>query len=520
MKRLVFLLSILLLFPIISAVEFDMKEEFSQGETLMAKVSGNFLLPLQKDNVFFYRGHVRMPVEYDIKKIDEEYYIYALLVGKEPRNYSIALENVRYMRGAEMSEEDIIRNFTINNQTADFSINPGFASSTEFSIEVQNLQDWQITIQVSTETSEETSREVYPESVSLRSGQKEDIDFIFETQIPIFKIVELRTGNFTYEIPASIPITEVQVEEIFKFEPATLILSAATDSEIERTIYLYNVGDEEITNITISLSDSLKPYVNISHESVDKLDANSNIPIELIFLSEEEFELEGHIQAKQEGKTVYSQISVKFLTDYIAPEEPIQEYTTQTCAELGYAICDTNEECSGDIVYAKDNACCIGSCKSKETTQTGKIIGIVLLIIVIIVGIWFYKKKYKKAKKPVDLLKVAKGRTHNFSRRNKKNIRKEIKEPERRIEPVTRRVERPATRIVEKPIIKEVEKKVFIERPRPPKHKYVASINTKKYHKESCRLSKLIKEQYKKSDNDIGYFQREGYKPCKVCFKS
>ena len=122
MKKLAFLFIILLLLPIISAVKFDMKNEFSQGETLMAKVSGNFLIPLQKDNVFFYRDHVRIPIEYDIKKIDEDYYIYALLLGKEPKNYSIALENIRYMKGGEISEENIIQNFTINNQTADFSI--------------------------------------------------------------------------------------------------------------------------------------------------------------------------------------------------------------------------------------------------------------------------------------------------------------------------------------------------------------------------------------------------------------
>ena len=516
MKKLIFLLLLFLIFPIISAVEFDMKEEFSQGETLMAKVSGNFLLPLQKDNVFFYRGHVRMPVEYDIKKIDEDYYIYALLIGKEPKNYSIALENIRYMKGGEMSEKNIIRNFTINNQTADFSINPGFASETEFSIEVQNLQDKKITIQVNTKADVNISGETYQEPITLKSGQKKDIDFIFETSEPIFKIIELSTENLNYQIPASIPTTEIQAEEIFKFEPSTLIFSASTNSETEKTIYLYNTGDEEIIDITLFLSDSLKLYVNISHESIDKLDANSNIPIKLTFLSEEEFELEGHIQAKQEEKIVYSQISVKFLTDYVPTEEPPQEYTTKTCVELGYAICSRNEKCSNDdIVYAKDNVCCTGICELKETTQTGKIIGIIILIAIIIIGIWFYKKKYKKAKKPVDLLKVAKGKSHNFSRKNKKKPA-----PIERTRPITRVVERPVTRTIEKPIVKVVEKKVFVERPRPPKFKYVGSVNTKKYHKESCRLSKLIKEEYKESNDDVEYFQRKGYKPCKVCFKS
>ena len=64
----------------------------------------------------------------------------------------------------------------------------------------------------------------------------------------------------------------------------------------------------------------------------------------------------------KEEKNIYSQISVKFLTDYVPPVEVPEEYSTKTCAEMGYAICGTNTECSGDTVYAKDNVCCVGSC--------------------------------------------------------------------------------------------------------------------------------------------------------------
>ena len=75
----------------------------------------------------------------------------------------------------------------MNNQIADFSINPGFASGTEFSIEVQNLQDAKITIEVKTKAYTDILEETYYESVTLKSGQKKDIDFIFEVQEPVFK---------------------------------------------------------------------------------------------------------------------------------------------------------------------------------------------------------------------------------------------------------------------------------------------------------------------------------------------
>ena len=91
--KILIILFILLLLPLISAVEFELKTNFSQGETLIAKVSGYFLEPILKENIFFYRGHVRIPMEYDVAEIGEEFYIYALLSDKSPNNYSIVIKN-------------------------------------------------------------------------------------------------------------------------------------------------------------------------------------------------------------------------------------------------------------------------------------------------------------------------------------------------------------------------------------------------------------------------------------------
>ena len=125
MKRTILIL-FLLIFPLISAVEIDMKDEFDQGETLMAKISGNFLEQVKKENILFYREHVRVPLEYDLAKIDNEYYVYAELGNKEPNNYSLRIENVNYMKGATVVDDDLIKEFIITEEVADFSINPGF----------------------------------------------------------------------------------------------------------------------------------------------------------------------------------------------------------------------------------------------------------------------------------------------------------------------------------------------------------------------------------------------------------
>jgi len=341
-KTTLFFAFLLIILPIISAVEFDMKTELSQGETLMAKVSGNFVEPVLKENIFFYRGHVRIPMEYDIAKIDDEYYIYALLGTKAPNNYSISIESIKYMKGSTISEENLVKNFTITEETADFSINPGFIiTEKDFYIEVQNLQDYEITIDIDTNETGEVGgffavlfgiTEDEEDSVTLRSGEIKKINFELGN-VTTFKMVGLSTENLTYEIPVYAFVSEVE-----------------------------EIGEEEESE-----------GINISEEQ------NQTIT------TEEETTTEDN-------------------------ESIIQVASTKTCEELNGTICKKNEKCDGKLEYARDAVCCLGTCKKIQKTQTGKIIGWSIVIVIVVFLIWFFKKKYRGAKKDIDLLKIAKGK--------------------------------------------------------------------------------------------------------------
>jgi hypothetical protein len=554
MKKSVILILILLIVPIISAVEFDMKSNFSQGETLIAKISGNFLEPILKENIFFYRDrHVRVPIKsFDVGKINDEFYIYALLSDKEPyNNYSLIIKNVKYMKGSQISEEEIVKDFAINEDISDFSINPGFVITKEdFFIEVQNLQDYKITIQVKTITENETSDE---DAITLISGEIKKISFnIEDAEQPTFKMIELSTENFTYSIPVYIYLeSESQKKEKdFDFDPPELNISLPTNSNTTRIIYLYNTGEEILENISLSVSNSLKPYINISAINIEELEKNSTIKIELYIFSKEEGEVKGYIKAQIENESLftYSEISLNFLKDYVPSEDEIP--ITKTCLELNGEKCDSGEECNMETINAKDGVCCLGTCEEIKESNLGLIIGIGMLIIVAGIIAWFFIKKYRGAKKPVDLLKIAKGKRqepqmiHQTRKIEQPIIRRNISQPvkfvnrpvQQRPKTIIRYVETPVIKevekivekpiikevekIVEKPVIKNVEKKIFVERPKrpaPPRFKYKASTESQTYHKTSCRLAKLIKQKYKLTSNNINYFKKKGYKPCKVC---
>ncbi|MBT4135931.1 hypothetical protein HOD75_01035 [archaeon] len=99
-----------------------------------------------------------------------------------------------------------------------------------------------------------------------------------------------------------------------------------------------------------------------------------------------------------------------------------------------------------------------------------------------------------------------------------KTIRETIKTI---VETIEKPIRVPFVKTIEKPVIKikEVEKPIFIEPKKKKEFNYVASTETKTYHENDCRFSKLIKKNYKLMDDEEVYFKRLKYTPCKSCIK-
>ena len=110
---LTFSLTVLIILPtFISAVQIEMRDAYSQDETLIAKITGNFVDAFSSENIFFYREHVRVPTQFTLSKAGSDYYLYALLSGKTSGNYSLQIQDVRYKVGTQTKEDDVIKNFT------------------------------------------------------------------------------------------------------------------------------------------------------------------------------------------------------------------------------------------------------------------------------------------------------------------------------------------------------------------------------------------------------------------------
>jgi len=398
----------------------EQKSEFDQGETLISVVSGNFIDRITRDNVLFFHDHVQIPMIYEVEKINEDFYIYALLADKQPGNYSVVIRDVRYMKGSQMTDEDIVKDFIITENTADFSVNPGVViTSEDFSLEVQNLQEGKIILTLDYPEEFTTSEN----SFELSSGQIKEIDFQINANQKILRNINLSSENTSYSVPVSFDISgsaDNESEESnlsFKFEPQKINIQIPTNSDSKRIVYILNTG-REAEDISLSVSSGIEEYVVVSPQEIGSISKDSAEKIEISIESgEDEKNMSGWITATVESETNETfttklSVSLEFISDFIPENETSEEeFIVTTCVQLGGVICGEGEICTGETKSVKDGVCCLAPpiCEEPEKTSKGKVIGWSIIVIVILFLFWFFKR-YKRARPKVNLLGIAKGR--------------------------------------------------------------------------------------------------------------
>ena len=422
---------------LISAAQIDFTKNssaFSQGETLIAKVSGNFLEKITSDNIFFYRAHVRIPMVYEVSEVNDNFYIYAMLTGKTEGNYSLALENVIYMDGIQESQQNIVKNFTIGNETSSFSVSPGFAqiqnTPGSFSLDVQNLKSSQITITIGTSDKIQSQN-----SINVQSGEIKIVAFnIPNEENPFSENIKLTSGTTEYLIPVFVSqnatsggqtgnetngnqtnggtsdgstTTNEDSEEEFRLQPDSINVSMSTNSETKRIIYIMNIGNVEVKKINFEIPSELKPYVTISYPKSLEENVSERVEITIESGNEEKF-IEEAIKVESEGARAYLNITLNFIPDYVPTESENGELILATCSQLGGKSCLSDEKCTGEVAQVKDGVCCLkpGICETAKTgSSMGKIIGWSMVAVVILFLLWFFKR-YKRVGPKIDLLKI------------------------------------------------------------------------------------------------------------------
>ncbi len=202
MKKGWILLAVIFFVPFLLAASIDIKEEYMQGETIIAKISAYFASPIDETNIVFYRdGHVKIPMDYEVQKLGDYYFLKVSLASKSEGNYSIAIENTQYYSGGKIVEGDIRADFLINSEMASFEVDPGYVlTSGAFDISMTSFSDDEITISIDNPSEISSADELV-----IGPAQTETVSFASEAvSEDTLVYVSVSEGSTDYEIPVYI----------------------------------------------------------------------------------------------------------------------------------------------------------------------------------------------------------------------------------------------------------------------------------------------------------------------------
>ena len=398
MKKIGSLLLLLFLISSVSAISTDMKEIYNQGETLIVEILGNILQPIDKEDVEIFRGHVQVPIDYDVKRVGDNYYFYGIAPLDE-NNYTLKINDIFTTVNGVEERIDFEQNFTTSNEISPYSIKPGFAifeESFEFILTLN--EDLDRTISVDFPEPSEVILNPGENELEINSIENETgfrLINIGDYSVPIF-ILETIEPEETENSTANLSIFPRRLESILLF-----------GEEKTYPIRITNDGELEVSNLVIGYNEEsfiIEPTTFFSIQPNETVEINVTLKTINETLSEViTFEAEGFYE-RVEVNIAYTENSEEVVTPYL--EEDYENSQGYYCSELGGKSCSAEEVCSEETVQTLDvNECCSGECsipKSNSFAWIGYLIGLIILVVLIIVGVKYKKSnKSKESKNPL-----------------------------------------------------------------------------------------------------------------------
>ena len=372
------------------AITTDMKDSYSPGETMIVGLSGNILEQIPSENVVFKRGHVAVPLEYDIKKLGDKTYLWAIAPLSED-NYTLNINGVVTTVAGNVQKIDYEKNFTVAGKVADYSVKPGFVlAKDDFDLTIRLNEDFDKTISVSFPV--EQNILLKPGDNKLRfsianvTGTQFITAVIGRYSVPIYII-----SNKTAAAQIITPVLEIIPTYIQR------IISGLESYKIK----IRNTGSERIENIQIFYN---KDLFSITPQS-EGINIESNDSFFFTIVVNNLTNIKEKIYINAPNVSIDLPVEINITENATSPLENASKGADAGyyCSELSGVICSSDESCTGQTQTSIDGLCCIGKCAAKPKASSSAWWGY-LLIVLVLTGIIYLYIKYKKAKPKKNLL--------------------------------------------------------------------------------------------------------------------
>ena len=403
-------------------------EEIQPGETILATIqtSGEFTKQIEPSNIKFFQGRKQISLESDIIFYKGKHYLY--IYTTREGNFTIQIENILYkeagiLKSTTISKQfNVSKNILINEDTNETStqiltIKPGFVFTT-LTPSIKLINSGTSSLNLTYDKNE----------ISLAPLESQEITFtpeeVFSTlNISTYKEFSIPVIYFSANASFESPIVKPSLRQ----NPELLLVETFTKTKSQETIELFNFGNNNITD--------LQTTSNIEFIKIEKLEdmpprGVQNLTLTINPKTPGHFQGEINITFRQneEQKNILIPLSI-----FVLPEGTSEEsfqVKNETCEELSGMICPPGTLCNGTATFTKSinpEYCCLALCvkvegDAFESNSFGWLIGILILIVLVLIGYYFYKKqKQIVPQKPSEQLKI---RTEKYDRRMRGSLTK------------------------------------------------------------------------------------------------
>lgn len=376
---------IMILIPSVIAIDVNIKSSYSPGETIISEITGVLTDPIAEGDIIFQRdGHVQVPLEYGLEKINSKYYIWAIAPMTE-NNYTLLIKKVHTLLNGVANITEYKKEFAVKGKIVDYSVSPGAIFTTkDFYVSYTLNKDTPLDVAVNLNDTR---------SITLQPGKNK----------VLFSIESIKRSNLNYlqigmyQIPVYIKVNDTMPVTNIDMTFSPRLIGVSFLERREAKVGIVNLGSENLRNINLEYDSNI---LSIDPSSGINISSGETVYV-TIKLKEGIKNISTDVFARATG--ISAVLSIDASVNASNPSEI--KKAGYYCSELQGKVCTTNQFCAGDLSNSLDGSCCVGDCVEKKNTSSGGYgwIGWILLIGIIIVAYFIWRKysKIKSEKEPV-----------------------------------------------------------------------------------------------------------------------
>jgi hypothetical protein len=413
------LISIILFTSLVSAASLSINNVYDQGETIIISIEGNVLESIDRSQVEFKRGHVSIPLEYDIVKVGDSWHAWAL-APLANNNYSVTISDIVITQNNQPTLINFSENFSVSENKTDYAVKPGAIDiSDEAIFTAISYLDTDQVIKVAFEDPDN------PNPATLELGLKDDLligeSYTLEPGENTLTLSlngigqEQRTIQIgMYDVPAFLRGDGSAENQNDNQDPIIIHGLTFLPKRIERSVLIPESREIFVTYplvVQYHGEDDLEDLDWIYNDEIFNIDdlpeileGGETYPLEITLIGFDESGFDEIIRLESGN---FSQ-EIPFIITFTEEEDQADDIGDQnavfSCEQLEGSVCSTNQICNGDIESSTDGSCCIGLCEEPEKPKSKSVWGWILALIIGII-ILLAAIKYRRAGKGRDRLK-------------------------------------------------------------------------------------------------------------------